>query len=288
VGHPEAAAGDEVEAQHAAAVGDRDQSAVVGVQVDAVVDVDRDAGLELAREVLPSVERLLLAALEHSLSVEPDLVIGAGRRRQRRGEFGGDPLHRPVHLVCVGCRRRHHVALHIAAGREGGKQHPVDLGKRFLEVALQDAVVLDALPRGDPKGAIRIGVGEPVKCEILARGELSARDVQADHHRVALLRADAPVVPVVLLVDAVELQQLLVILGEAAGRLVAERCGDRAAKPGACGLDRLDLRWLIPCVFALSHRRASVWIVLSFPCSSGAACRPHSVFGVPGQRPSLE
>src|SRR5262249_53197752 len=131
----------------------------------------------------------------------------------------------------------------VAAGAERREQALVDTADRLVEIALQHAVKLDALARGDRKRAVAAAVGEIVECEVLVRRDFAARDLAADHEHVVL--ADAALgailagVAVVLLIGAVELQQLLVLIVEVVG-VFKKLEGDGAAQGAAGLLDALD------------------------------------------------
>ena len=74
-----------------------------------------------------------------------------------------------------------------------------------------------------------------------ARSGHAARHADADHERIGLfqlvLAAVGAQVAVVLLIGAVELEQLLVVLGHRAGGLVGKSLGDGAAQVVAADLD---------------------------------------------------
>ncbi len=83
VGHAHAAADRDVVADHAAGlIRDRDEAQIMGEHVDVVAGRHRHHDLELSRQVVGPVDRLLGLAAKDLLAVEPDLVIGAGARRQ--------------------------------------------------------------------------------------------------------------------------------------------------------------------------------------------------------------
>ena len=93
---------------------------------------------------------------------------------------------------------------------------------------------LDALPAGEAQGAVGVGVGQLVQGQVLLRRHAAAGDLAADHEHVMLAQslsaAGLAGVAVLLLIGAVELQQLLVLLAEMIAVLV-QFLGDRAAQP---------------------------------------------------------
>ena len=121
----------------------------------------------------------------------------------------------------------------------------VDAGDGLLEVALEDAVQLDALPAGEAQRAVGVLAGEVVHAEVLLGGEPAAGDLAADHEDVVLAQPLAAPglagVAVLLLVAAVELDQVLVRVVELVGA-GGQFLGDRAAQPAAVFLDQFDRR----------------------------------------------
>ena len=94
-----------------------------------------------------------------------------------------------VNAVVMRRRAGHDVALHVAAGPERGQQAGVDAGDGLLEIRLEDAVELNALPRGEAQGAVGVLPGQLVHGQILLRRHPAAGDLAADHEHVML--ADA-------------------------------------------------------------------------------------------------
>jgi hypothetical protein len=97
-------------------------------------------------------------------------------------------------------------------------------------------VELDALAAGEPQRAVAEVVGQAVQGEVLVGRQLPAGDLAADHEHVEL--ADprlGPVlarIPVLLLVGAVELQQVLVAVAEVVG-VLRQLLGHAAAEIAA-------------------------------------------------------
>jgi hypothetical protein len=112
-------------------------------------------------------------------------------------------------------RRRHQVAHDVAARAKRRQQGGVDLGDRPLELALEDAMQLDALPGRDAQGSVRVFAGEIVQIQVLSSGQATAGDPDTHHELVLLLQALLLTagcgVSIVLLVCAVELEQLIVL-----------------------------------------------------------------------------
>ena len=64
----------------------------------------------------------------------------------------------------------------------------VDAGDGGLEVALEHAVELEALPGGDPQRAVAVLVGQSLEREVLLGGDGAGRDRDAHHEAVRLLQ----------------------------------------------------------------------------------------------------
>ena len=283
VGHAEAAAHEQVESLEPALPHDGEQAHVLRPDVHAVVGRKPDRGLELPREILVPVERLLLLGRDLPLALEPDLVVGVRGRTQLERQRLGDAADGDVVGVAQRSGAAHHVPLHVAAGGDGREQRVVDAGDGGLEVTLEHAVELEALPRGDAQGAVGMLVGEPLEREILLAGHGTGRDRHPDHEGVRLLQPRRfqrpPGVAVVLLVGAVELEQRDVVVAEV-GALGAERLGDGAAQVPPAALGDLDLGFRFS-----GHRGRQAFLTRDGPVRTWS---PHSVFSVPAQRPLRE
>ena len=137
-------------------------------------------------------------------------------------------------------RGGHDVAVHVAAGAERGAHGLDDGGEDRLEVVLQDAVQLVRLARGQPQRAVaelrrerghrsrrparrpaRMDmtsaphlVGEVVHRQVELVGHHARRLAGAHHELVVLAEPVVALVPVILLIRAVELEQLHGLLGD--------------------------------------------------------------------------
>ena len=138
---------------------------------------------------------------------------------------------------------------------------------------------LHALAGGDPQRAVGQLAGEVVHGQVLLGGEHPAGDGGPDHADVVEAGLGpgplAAHVPVVLLVDAVELQHDLVVVVEAVAG-IGQFAGDRPPQLAAAVLDGLDL--------GQGHLRGGLGHVAPPPASAG--CRPHSVLTMPAHRPA--
>ena len=255
VAHPHPAAGEHDEAGQLAGEtltqGGNDAD-VVRVDVDAVVARPGDADLELARQIGVAVQRLHGTALRRGLgrhrplAVDPQLPVRRGTRPEPSHQLGDDGCqHGPP--VGMGERAGHHVAHHVAAGGERREQRGIDAVHDLVQLTLRHEVVLDTLSRRQAHRTVG-QLGEAVEREPLVECDHAARHRRADHARVVerelLLRSRPAHVAVVLLVDAVELEQHRALGAELVGldQLVA----DRAAQIPTLGLDRLDGHALRP------------------------------------------
>src|SRR5207237_2852724 len=95
------------------------------------------------------------------------------------------------------------------------------------------SVKLEALTSGDSQGAVGALIGDSLEAEILVGGDDAGGDRDPDHEGVGLFRtcglAPAPLVPGILLVGPVELEQLDIVVLEVRG-IGRERLGDAAAE----------------------------------------------------------
>src|SRR5438270_196487 len=105
------------------------------------------------------------------------------------GNLPGGLLELVMDSVAVRRRASHDVALHVAAGSQGGEKAAVDLGNGVFQVALEHAMELDALPGREAQGAVAVLVRDGIDGEILSRGHASAGNLAADHEHEVL--ADA-------------------------------------------------------------------------------------------------
>ena len=109
----------------------------------------------------------------------------------------------------------------------------------LLEVGLGDAVHLEGLPGGGAQGAVADPIGQIIEGEEEGGRYAAGGGAQPQHHLPVLLFPLAAVVPVVLLVAAVELEDLNRRLGEV-GPVVAEFGGQGLAQVVTAGLEGLE------------------------------------------------
>ena len=199
--YAEAAADQHVVADDSAVARDGHQGQIVGVHIDAIVAGQADGGLELARQVGGAVDRLDLVTVRASagerlftcLAVgEPQLVVGRRAWAEMYGQSIGQRLHLGVDgILMMRGRAAHDIALDVAAGGQRRQLHLVDASDGFLEVTLQDAVQLQALPRRDPQRGIAQLIAQVELGQQLPAGQLAAGNLGADHEAVDFVAANA-------------------------------------------------------------------------------------------------
>ena len=114
----------------------------------------------------------------------------------------------------------HHVPLDIAAGAECRQLRIVDRPDGRLQVGLENAVQLEALPRRNPHRPIGMCFAEIKFRQELCRGHLAAGNPRADHATVGFVFARAirifltADVSVILLIAAVKLDELQGVAGK--------------------------------------------------------------------------
>ncbi len=120
----------------------------------------------------------------------------------------------------------------------------VDRLHRRLQLALDHAVELERLARGEAQRPVGVARRDRVERQPLLRGAHAAGQARADHETVGRLELlQAPLlaqVAIVLLVAAVELDQLRVVFAQRAGDGIGEALDQRAAQAAAGRLDVLD------------------------------------------------
>ena len=218
-----------------------DEADVVGENVDRVVGRMGDADLELAGQEGRAIQRLILGFLAGILAEDEDLVVGPRAGEQDGGQKLCGLAQGLVDLVLDRRGGGDDIADDVAAAGHGGQQHPVDLADGLAQVALQDAVELEGLARGDAQRAVAEAVGQLVEAEVLLGGDDARGDAGPDHEVpllvVAGLLEGGGGVTVVLLVGAVEFEQGVGGVAYADGGVVGQLGGDGAAEATAGGLD---------------------------------------------------
>ena len=224
-----ATASRQVVADELAVLDDGDEAHALGEDVDVVHRRDDEADLELPRQVGLAVERVdkvfVLGRIQVELhAVDPDGVVGLGLREQGLGDFLGIFVHLLASDADGRHGRGHDVAIHITAGGQGVDHGLIDLAHERAETVLDHTVKLDALTGGQAQGVVGALGGEIVEGDPLAGTQDAARDAAADHPDVLL--AALAEVAIVLLINAVEFDELLVVCGKAGKRGVRQSGGD--------------------------------------------------------------
>ena len=205
-----------------AALHDRDEAQIMGEYIDIVVRRQRDGDLELTRQIGAAEDRLVfLHTAGDLLLVDPDLVPRSAMRQQMVRDVAGE-------VLMTACRSRRHgsaggenVAVDVAAGGDGIQHVVVQALHQRLQVALHNAVELHGFPRRQPDGAVGAFPRQLLDAEPLLRRQDAGGDPHPRHEDEgffhALLAAFGAQVAVVLLVDAVEFRQLLIVVRQRAG-----------------------------------------------------------------------
>ena len=158
--HAHAAADGHVPADELAVFDDGDEAAVMREDVNVVVRRHREDELEFARQIARTVNRLAFRRRgllsDDLLSVQPDLVIGAGLRQH----VSARPLRELVgflmNLRKVGICDRHDAASDVATRRDRVETCGVDRLHRAFEVRFDDAMKLERRPRRHAQRMVRI------------------------------------------------------------------------------------------------------------------------------------
>ena len=139
----------------------------------------------------------------------------------------------------VGERAGHHVANDVTARAEGREQRGVDPGDEWFQLTLVDHVVLNTLACRQAKPVVGES-GHAIECQPLVGADHATGNRGTNHagvvERSPLLGAGPADVAVVLLIDAVELQQQLGVVFEV-GRRRCEFGVDGAGQVPAVDLD---------------------------------------------------
>jgi len=211
------------------------QRQIVCEDVDAVVVRQANRHFVLARHIGRAVERLIAlgcylyarAIGQHLLAIEPELVVGGRFGHELIADLLGQRLIVEVRVgQQIGHRAGHGVARHIAAAAVGTDPALVQRLDQRLHIGLADAVELEILPGGDPDGVVAIGRRQIIGQQILLGSQTAARELGAYHELPgaiqSLLLALAARVAVILLVGAMELQQLVCALGDIGGAEIGQ------------------------------------------------------------------
>ena len=166
-------------------------------------------------------------------------MIGGGGREQ--GASDRKRIFVDLHGDLVDGRvgRSGHVTVHVAAGGEGGGERVVDRLDQRADALLQHAVELEGLAGGDAEGAVGEATRELVVDDVLGGRDDAAGLARAHHDGVLFTRL--ALVAVILLVDAVELDELLVVPGKPIGFRVGEGFANIARKVGFVRLQEFVL-----------------------------------------------
>ena len=158
------AADPQVEAGRAAGAGDADERDVVDLVRGALGGAPADGGLVLAWQV-------------GELRIARRHLLGRPQRRGGVEDLAG---------VDAGHRAAQDVAGHVAAGLQAGQADAVEPVPDLRHVLDPDPVELHVLPVGDVGQVPPVLLGDARHRAQLLRGELPARDADADHEELVL------------------------------------------------------------------------------------------------------
>ena len=242
VGRTHAAADSHIISDQLARFDDGNEGKAVCINVDVVGWRHSHRDLELTRQVGFAVDRLeILFGRFDLFAVEPDLVISTGLWREMRRNILGDLQRLRVNLGEIGIRVAHHIAVHVAARSDRVHRHLINLGDGTLQIALDDAVKLKGLTRGQLDSSVRELGSEAVGLQPLLRSGNSTRHADTDHEGISLLQLVLATVraeiAIILLIGSVELEELLVVLTHRSSGQVCKPFGNRAAQVVAVDLD---------------------------------------------------
>ena len=245
VRHAQPAADRHVEAgEFALGVGDCDVAQIVAVDVHVVARRDGDDNFEFPRQVGLAVDRFRLGlAAGDEFIADPQFVVGARTRQEMGADRLRDVVNLGVQRRLIGIRIAHHVAVHVAARGDGVEQRPVHTVDRAPEIALENAVKLERLARGEFQRAVGVLVGEGVEGQPLGGRADAAGNADPRHEAeglfLALLAPLVAEIAVVLRVDPVKFGELAAVLGDASGGGVGQVAQDVAAEKITPGLEVL-------------------------------------------------
>ncbi len=161
-------------------------------------------------------------------------MVGAGSGKKTVGQSLGPSADFAVNVCRDGVRSAHDVAVDIAASCQRSQSHLVDPADRLLQFPLEDAVQFQGLSRRQPQGAVAVLPRQLIEGQPLRGRDDSTRCPHAKHETIGglelLHRAFIANVAVVLLVSAMELQQLRFAFRHGTVSGSAKRFDDRPAE----------------------------------------------------------
>jgi len=163
-----------------------------------------------------------------------------GLGRQQIGDLVGQLPGGWITVVLEGGGRGHHIAVDITAGREAGTHGSGHRADDFPQIGLGDAMHLEGLAGGGPQAAVAEPIGQVVEGQVQGRRNATGWTAQPQHHLPVLALPLLAMVPVVLLITAVILQNLDRRVCEMEAVVLQFR-GQRFLEMAALGFQRLDL-----------------------------------------------
>ena len=241
-----AATNADVESCELAVLDDGDEAEIMGEHVDIVVRWHGKGDLELAWQVGLAIQGLAFRfGPGEGHLIQPQFGVRARARFQVQRQAARPVVHLGVHPGKQRIGRNQDIAIDVTAGGNGVDQAGVDGLQGGFEFALDDAVKLEGLARGQAQRVVGEADGDGIQRQPLFGRDHATRSARANHEAVVrlqfLLATLFAQVAIVLLVAAVELDDGGVVLADGAGMAVRKALDQAAAQEAAALLDGFDV-----------------------------------------------
>ena len=220
----------------------RDEAEVIREDVEVIHRRNDKGRLEFTWQIRFAIKRVDVGLIERVISLEletvnPDGVVSARLRPERIGHPHAVLINLFARFGVSRNWRREDVAIHITTSSQRREQRLVNLFYQQTKIRFDDTMKLNALARGNAQCVVAVKPGELIENLPLLCSHHAARNPPADHHD-ELLAARA-LVAIVLLVDAVELQELIIVTIELVHAPVGESGGNSTGQSRDCLFNNL-------------------------------------------------
>ena len=233
VRHTHAAADQQIVTEQLVAFGDDDEAEIIGEDIDVVQRRDGEGRFEFSRQIELSVERVneFLGVIQlEFLALDPDFVIRACGRIERIRQVARLCENVVHQRAGGGSRRSHDVAFHVAAGGDGGDQRIVQPLDSLAQAGFDDPVELEVLAGCDAERVVCITGDQIVTGQVLFGAQDAAREFRTHHENP--LSGHLPSVAVVLLVNAMEFQEFVIVVREVVNGWISQSLSNCAGEGG--------------------------------------------------------